>query len=1723
MHGAGANDKQQRRGSQTRAANQRGANRATPDTTRSRSHTVANKHPRRTQQDTKPRSSSMVLTSARTPHIRPAATRGVTVLPNLQYDQYAIRMAHKPASAPTITGEHDTAQGRPRATEVEVPGDELMRRGANTLPIRRIMTTRGDTLDDGSTVNHDGPDGHASNPPVRSSRFLEMRRRAREVTSTIVETLQTEEVRPSTPAATIATDAGHIPSELDYDSTEDEQTSRQERPLHTTDPMRRAERYCQTLEPLTIPDDQGEDDPIAAIDTLTGEEREELRGILSENDNPMTKGALFVVLTRIKSRRDHDSPEARRENTNPTATPPTYTTDQIRSSADAPVGCSRATATIPAVGRHDDETDGEPWGNTIYSGFAYWTYKSEDEDEDEDRRSFCGKEDGDDQGRENGFKYETEELDDPYDSKGPDEVSPWLDKYANDLAFESLCRMPRVDTLHEEEYDGRTPRVETLYVEEYDDEYRERSLRDDDLSDWKLIVPGSKFRIIDPNNLRDRTDETVHDPEVTPEQPLGPKGPNDEPVSRDIGRPNLRSHDLGMAREPNPRIANGENVAGDACRPSSRSTNLESTRIHIELIPVSQDEQQRACASSDPIQPSADASGGEKDLTVAVNDKDETWVDHLVDGTAGKSTACAADAPDPAQTPRNVDDATNGSYADEGKPSPDHVRLAADDAADVRRRSCEDPSTTGHSPMSHDPDDGPRVASGCKSIRGIAPALQRFVQWVYLGCVYESIVDTMAFHTPTSAEDERDIDPGDAGRLIAEGRPNILGNWSATTPALHQRLHPDNTHVAMVDSPATYRAPVSAHADRDFDPGDTDTLRTNGAANPVTRKRDDTRASGPMCDLACRGGPRTREVPAVHPVFLLSTLSLVSEDRGLRTLLSDRGPHSAPCLAHVLPHLVIVEADRLRGGVISLLPASSTRRLDETTAKPVLSPSVSPTPSNLADANTTDSITVEGETTTRGHGFQGNDEGYSVPIYNGLATSHRTRGIDIPRQNDRYDPQRDNDADGLDRLQRPEVDTGLDPTYTPRLRNSVRHAATTWREYGPLRADTTYRFHPRERLPTQSNANDIEFDDSAIARHGINHADTGIPGQVAMTRRDSNSPTWSQGNQGKAVAFSPLTSSGGIESANFAYRGFGRSPRRADAISDHAHALHRSTKGHETYDCPFALTSITRLEEVQPGVVGLVSRLRGETYYQLRAELVVFRRGTDCCAATVVGRPLRPVVLLLVRPWTRRCDEVYRTALERPRDPDELATRNDHPQTLRRFRPYDPASIRATTRTSRAGGQPCDCDGQVHEKRHYPQNQRCTLCSSPGHTPFDCLFPHSNCRPTSPCHVGAKQAHTNDNDGCPWPGVTSGNPQPQGPRLRPIFETRSRQSKGRLGHESKDALIDRPSTPQRSWLSIVLDHTVGKRFSPDSAINRTTPNSTAHPASSRDLMANLDRIHGNSSKTSLETPTLAESHVNTTLHPARTSQQDRRSPGPLTTDHGTLSSPRLRPLVTNPTQHPLPERPTNPVPRFRDSHLECDSIDYDTPARLGLVPEPRTTMPASLDAADRRRRGLNRQRIRAELTTNGPDLRQLARLERLETWRIVSHITDPARDLLQKRLELQQYATRRRFHGHFNIRGTPHERPPASTSHHLALLPLDHRPLFAEVPQQHYDLRTRRRYRLRLRYYQGSFGTNEPREGRVSRSRDTMPRGYPIQTQRLRVNEPRARGTTRKPVPIEMY
>ncbi|KAH9008501.1 hypothetical protein EDB83DRAFT_2531789 [Lactarius deliciosus] len=185
------------------------------------------------------------------------------------------------------------------------------------------------------------------------------------------------------------------------------------------------------------PDDSGDNDPIAAIDALTDEQRGKLREVLSESDVPLTKTNLWDILTQVRGHQydNPGKPKSRGEKTNPMTIPPTSRTDQIRSLTDMSGENNRVMTETPtddgylmpgdtlndeelwdAFTRDDREAmlsrflgdsdvddnspeESDTWYGSAcetrkledpdgmedtlsdsYSGLAYWAYKSEDED-----------------------------------------------------------------------------------------------------------------------------------------------------------------------------------------------------------------------------------------------------------------------------------------------------------------------------------------------------------------------------------------------------------------------------------------------------------------------------------------------------------------------------------------------------------------------------------------------------------------------------------------------------------------------------------------------------------------------------------------------------------------------------------------------------------------------------------------------------------------------------------------------------------------------------------------------------------------------------------------------------------------------------------------------------------------------------------------------------------------------------------------------------------------------------------------------------------------------------------------------------------------------------------------------------------------------------------------------------------------------------------------------
>ncbi|KAH9026938.1 hypothetical protein EDB83DRAFT_2319711 [Lactarius deliciosus] len=102
------------------------------------------------------------------------------------------------------------------------------------------------------------------------------------------------------------------------------------------------------------PDNLGEDDPIVAIDTLTGEQRGKLQEVLSESSVPLTKADLWEVLMQIKSSRHRNSPETLEEETHPVVA-----TILIRTPRPIQLPNTRADKTLLTLG--DTLDDEELW------------------------------------------------------------------------------------------------------------------------------------------------------------------------------------------------------------------------------------------------------------------------------------------------------------------------------------------------------------------------------------------------------------------------------------------------------------------------------------------------------------------------------------------------------------------------------------------------------------------------------------------------------------------------------------------------------------------------------------------------------------------------------------------------------------------------------------------------------------------------------------------------------------------------------------------------------------------------------------------------------------------------------------------------------------------------------------------------------------------------------------------------------------------------------------------------------------------------------------------------------------------------------------------------------------------------------------------------------------------------------------------------------------------
>ncbi|KAH9041696.1 hypothetical protein EDB85DRAFT_1919907 [Lactarius pseudohatsudake] len=525
------------------------------------------------------------------------------------------------------------------------------------------------------------------------------------------------------------------------------------------------------------------------------------------------------------------------------------------------------------------------------------------------------------------------------------------------------------------------------------------------------------------------------------------------------------------------------------------------------------------------------------------------------------------------------------------------------------------------------------------------------------------------------------------------------------------------------------------------------------------------------------------------------------------------------------------------------------------------------------------------------------------------------------------------------------------------------------------------------------------------------------PGQVDMARYDSNSHTWGQASyNGKATASSPMTSSGGEGSANFACRSFGRNPRCAGVMSPAALGCSPSPLNVYPPTSPYVLqspftgaTSPFRPVFDKSGLAIPVSSPPSRTISSVDSPTSISRTGHE---ASAIAKRLSIVHA------TDRYQTKHDHALVRVKGPRRVASVDSlrHTLALARQTNQTYALVRndADGRTSPIPMGGADTNRPRYLGPSTPDQRRDPRQGNKSVTTDKCPF-------TASSHIPA--ARTDEQR----PFVTWTQPQ----------------------HETPPHACPRgtPTTAVASPAGLPSDLVPPR-----------------HP----DRPVYLQRRLRLPSLRNRAGPTIVPLMLTPPAHPSPTLEPCTQTPTPR----------RPTPAAESPSAPNL--RLTGPISDRDDERLQRRGLDSDF--THGTVRD------RARQSIGRSARGWTQETRRTALDpcTRNPTHwhAQMTRLERPETWQIVPHITDPVRNLAQKRLDLRRrHATHRHRHDRFNIRCTPHERPPVSTSHYSSSLSPNHRPTSVTIPRPHYDLRTRRRYRRQLCYqhWVSSGRTNQER------------------------------------------
>ncbi|KAH9177859.1 hypothetical protein EDB89DRAFT_2188499 [Lactarius sanguifluus] len=750
----------------------------------------------------------------------------------------------------------------------------------------------------------------------------------------------------------------------------------------------------------------------------------------------------------------------------------------------------------------------------------------------------------------------------------------------------------------------------------------------------------------------------------------------------------------------------------------------------------------------------------------------------------------------------------------------------------------------------------------------------------------------------------------------------------------------------------------------------------------------------------------------------------------------------------------------------------------------------------------------------------GNDETHITPIHSSLTISHRARRTDIARQND---SQRDDDIDRLDQSQRQKVQTSRKHI----LENTVK-MSKPYRWTSPIREEgyleevgTDLDLAPEfNMLPAKSYEEEVRYDGNPLCINTVylSHLREGFT-VLIDTGHDTN--------EGNATSI-------------------------GHARSNYAQAWHRSTKEYELLD--HTLTLADPMHILKTCSVTPPNTTANDEKDDRPEQTLEDEAGIEAGATTRDQLPKLDSAASVAPQLTDQPDNDHwyvfpRNALEQPRSPDELATRppildrrnpstrsidrgdvqqpqhtnstqTNHPQGSQRYRPYDLAAVRASTRTSRAGEQLCGCNNPAHEKQHCHRNKQSALCSSPGHAPFECLFPHSSYRPTRPCPVGAKHTHTNDNGECPWPDSVSKTPQiqltevniapsmlavspqsaahgktcsvrhgiilsdnlvndndtssvAQWPATAPSPRSPPPTTGGRLEHGPRHAtaiaLILAPSTS-----SPTTTNASAGTSKPD--IAHATPPSTMHPTSLHNRIAGCSHTHEDDDKDSPGPP--YSGRVVCQHHPLPQSDLTAR---PRILRARVNNKPSTLPTIPRAIHDPTHDASS---PQMRDDRRFCPYPLLSTPTShepdidYSVIRDPTTVDPRTTTALGLMTTTAQQPRATAVLTTDAgttpSDNTQRLTIPYLDiplhvsTTNPVDHNTHcpsdphtPCPDTRHQYAETHSRDTRQR--------SRPQERGPT----------------IASSSSKYHDL---------IDYHhvtnEQAFGTNEPRRGRMSRSRD---------------------------------